>query len=66
MSLKNYHLLPALSIGMMTVNGAANAACPCQQQTMVPAEPCPIQQTVCLHAKLILVHADKQYVQHVG
>ncbi len=46
--LKKLSLAAALSIGLMTVSGIANAACPvCPQQSMIPQEPCPIQQTIC-------------------
>lgn len=49
MSLKKLSLAAALSIGILTINGIANAACPvCPQQQMVPQEAsCPVQQTLC-------------------
>lgn len=49
MSLKKLSLAAALSIGILTVNGIANAACPvCPQQEMIPQESaCPVQTTLC-------------------
>jgi len=46
MSLKKLSLAAALSIGILTINGIANAAgCDvCPQQTLIPQEPCPITQ----------------------
>lgn len=55
MSLKKLSLAAAVSIGVLSINGLANAGpCPvCPQQTMIPQEPCcPQVQTVCPTCKV--------------
>lgn len=48
MNLKKLSLAAAVSIGVLSLNGLANAACPvCPQSQMIPQEPCAVQQTIC-------------------
>ena len=48
MRLKKLSVAAALSLGLLTVSGIANAVCPiCPQQPVIPQQSCPVPQAVC-------------------